>query len=132
MQLSIGSYSFHRLLKSGKQDMFLYIKDCKRPGATQLDPWNANLAVIYNNDAEIRQKADLSDFRLDTSELAYLEKVKLAAEEAGLPFGCIAVDGVHIYESEARLREGNRAVAYRWLEAMRSLCQIHSFQNFFF
>ena len=41
---------------------------------------------------------------------------RTAAEEAGLPFGCIAVDGAHIYEPTEEARAENRARAYRWLD----------------
>ena len=38
--ISICSYSFHRLLAAGKQDIFRYITDCKELGCTGLDAWN--------------------------------------------------------------------------------------------
>src|SRR5438445_13668478 len=40
LEIGICSYSFHRLLSAGKQDMFAYIQDCKKLGCTQLDPCN--------------------------------------------------------------------------------------------
>ncbi len=46
----------------------------------------------------------------------YLEQVKAAAEQVGLPFGCIAVDGAHIYEPSEELRQANRKRAYRWID----------------
>ena len=45
MELSICSYSFHRLLAAGKQDIVRYIADCKELGCTQLDPWNGHLSI---------------------------------------------------------------------------------------
>lgn len=115
MELSICSYSFHRALEAGKQDMFKYITDCRDLGATRLDPWMAHLAVIHAGDAAVRNAA--SEPHFSAEEMAYLQQVKSAAELAGLPFGCLAVDGAHIYDESPEVRRGNRAVAYRWLEA---------------
>ena len=116
VKLSIASWSFHRLLESGQQDMFKYITDCKDLGATQLDPWNGHLAPLIAGDHAM--KAGLvPNGQLSAAEKAYLAQVKAAAEETGLPFGCLAVDGAHIYEATPEARALNRAVAYRWLEA---------------
>ncbi len=38
-----------------------------------------------------------------------------------MPFGCIAVDGAHIYEPTAEARAKNREVAYRWLDISQYL-----------
>ena len=116
VKLSIASWSFHRLLESGQQDMFKYITDCKDLGATQLDPWNGHLAPLIAGDHAM--KAGLvPNGQLSAAEKAYLAQVKATAEETGLPFGCLAVDGAHIYETTPEARALNRAVAYRWLEA---------------
>jgi sugar phosphate isomerase/epimerase len=120
-RLAICSYSFHRLLESGAQDMFRYIEDCKDLGATQLDPWNAHLAEIRARDDEIRARGELAGWQLTPAEKNYLAQVKAAALNANLPFGCIAVDGAHIYEADEHARLGNRAIAYRWLEVARIL-----------
>jgi sugar phosphate isomerase/epimerase len=100
MEIGICSYSFHRLLEAGKQDMFRYILDCKKLGCTQLDPWNAHLT---------------------STDDAYIAKVKEAAKRAELPFGCIAVDGGHIYEPTLEARRKNRERAYEWIEISRKL-----------
>ncbi len=121
MQLSIGSYSFHRQLAAGQQDMFGYIRDCQSLGATQLDPWNAHLAPLFQRDQAVRAAADFSAPPLTPAEEQYLDQVKAAAQSAGLPFGCIAIDGAHIYEETPAARLGNRAVAYRWLVAAQRL-----------
>jgi len=52
---------------------------------------------------------------------AYLDRVNHAAGEAELPFGCIAVDGAHIYEPTPEARRANRAAAYGWLEVAARL-----------
>src|SRR6185503_15842051 len=115
MDLSICSFSFHRLLAAGKQDIFKYINDCKELGCTLLDPWNAHLAEIKDGDSVIfaGHNPDLAE--LSEVDEAYVDQVKGAAEVAGLPFGCIAVDGAHIYEATIEAREANRAKAYRWI-----------------
>src|SRR5437667_145199 len=82
-------------VEAGKQDVFQYILDCKRLGCTQPDPWNAHLTSM---------------------EDSYIAKVKDAAKRVALPFGCIAVDGGHVYEESAEKRAGNRKKAHRWIE----------------
>jgi sugar phosphate isomerase/epimerase len=116
MEIGICSYSFHRLLEAGKQDMFKYITDCKAMGATQLDPWNAHLASIEASAAAWKTQANPENVQLSDEEETYLAQVKKAADDAGLPFGCIAVDGAHIYEPTPEARRANRAYAHKWLE----------------
>jgi sugar phosphate isomerase/epimerase len=109
MDIGICSYSFHRLLASGKQDIFGFIRDCKALGCTQLDPWNAHLAVIKQADANASPT-------LSAEENDYLDSVEAAADESGLPWGTLAVDGAHIYDANESIRAANRNRAYRWLE----------------
>lgn len=116
MRLSIGGYSFHRLFEAGQQDIFRYIADCRDLGATQLDPWNAQLAPIRDGDQVFMAGSDPGHAELTAQDNAYLERVRRAADEAGLPFGCVAVDGAHIYEPEPAARETNRRLASRWLD----------------
>jgi len=100
MQIGICSYSFHRLLEAGKQDLFQYIQDCQRLGCTQLDPWNEHFAAIDD---------------------AYIAKVKEAARRVELTFGLIAVDGGHVCEPTAEARATKRKNAYRWIDIARQL-----------
>ena len=37
MELGICSFSFHRLLAAGQQDIFRYIQDCKELGCTHAE-----------------------------------------------------------------------------------------------
>lgn len=120
IRLAIASWSFHRLLESGQQDMFKYITDSKDLGATQLDPWNGHLAPLVAGDNAMKA-GHVPNGSLSSSEKAYLANVKAAAQKAGLPFGCVAVDGAHIYEASPEARTLNRATAYRWLEASHAL-----------
>lgn len=119
MRLSIASYSFHRLLQAGKQDMFGYIKASQQLGATELDPWNGHLATLRERDPEFKELEDGP--LLNPVEEAYLEDVRAAGKQAGLPFSCLAIDGAHIYEDSAEARRANRRLAYRWMEAAARL-----------
>jgi sugar phosphate isomerase/epimerase len=120
MKFSIGSYSFHRLLAAGQQDMFKYITDCKELDMAQLDPWNAHLALLTAADEQLKESGSEVAVFSDEAQ-AYIEQVKVAADEAGLPFGCVAVDGAHIYEATEEARRINRASAYRWIDAAAKL-----------
>ena len=121
MRLSIASYSFHRRLEAGQQDMFQYIRDCQALGANVLEPWNSHLAPLAAGDAALKASGRWQDSRLSAAEQIYLEQVSAAARAAALPFGCVAVDGAHIYEPTPEARQLNRAVAYRWLQAAHQL-----------
>jgi sugar phosphate isomerase/epimerase len=121
MRLSIASYSFHRRLEAGQQDMFQYIRDCQALGATVLEPWNGHLAPLVAGDEALKASGRWQEALLSADEKAYLEQVSAAARRASLPFGCIAVDGAHIYEPTPEARQLNRAVAYRWLQAAHQL-----------
>ncbi|WP_135556816.1 sugar phosphate isomerase/epimerase family protein [Paenibacillus cymbidii] len=121
-KIGICSFSFHRLLASGKQDMFGYIRDCKELGCTQLDPWNAHLAPLKEGDkAYLAAPGPAEPYPLSAADEDYLAKVKQAADEAGLPFGCIAVDGVPMYKELAEERDKSREVAYRWIDIAQRL-----------
>src|SRR5687768_2191916 len=102
MQIGVCSYSFHRLLRSGQQDIFGYIDACRDLGCTQLDPWNAHLPAIA-----------AGSYPLTDEEKQFLLSVRRAADAAGLPFGTFAVDGAHVYEPDADSRAVNRARALR-------------------
>ena len=106
MNYSVCSYSFHRTFDAGDMDIFSYITWCKEQGFTYLDPWMRHLEAGFEDDAHIAE-------------------VKAAADAVGLPFGCIAVDGGHIYEPTAAARAINRQKAYRWLEIAAQLGATH-------
>jgi sugar phosphate isomerase/epimerase len=118
MELSICSYSFHRLLAAGKQDIFKYIQDCEELGCTQLDPWNAHLSQLKQGDDAIKAGRDpqASAELLSAADEEYMERVEESADASGLPWGTLVVDGAHIYESTEEARRANRTKAYRWLD----------------
>jgi sugar phosphate isomerase/epimerase len=115
MQLSICSFSFHRLLENGKQDVFGYMETCRDLGCTQLDPWVGHLVPLAESDNELPDKHDPRDSLQPPADEPLL-RVKEAAGDLGLPFGCLAADGCHIYEEDEDQREQNRRRAHRWIE----------------
>lgn len=121
VDFSIASYSFHRALASGQQDMFKYIEDSKALGMAQLDPWNGHLSPVTDEDTIIKAGQDPERAAFAAQHDDYVIRVKAAADAAGLPFGCLAVDGAHIYEDDPAKRLTNRHSAYRWLEVAHKL-----------
>jgi len=122
MDIGVCSFSFHRLLAAGKQDIFQYIRDCKMLGCTRLDPWNAHLSVVKGGDRILEAGANPDKSQhLTAADDEYLSQVKEAADKAGMPFGCIAADGAHIYEESEEKRMENRARAYRWISIAEKL-----------
>jgi sugar phosphate isomerase/epimerase len=115
MDLSICSYSFHRLLQEGGQDVFQYISDCHTLGCTQLDLWNGHLPSLLDDEARAPSSFTPEYAQLSAAEIEYLTRIKAAADAAGLPFGCLAVDGAHIYEASPEARQANQFKAHRWL-----------------
>jgi len=109
------------MLDAGKQDVFQYIADCKRFGATQLDLWNAQLTPIRNADHAIKASLNAKNASLTPEDNVYLQQVRTAAGAAGMPFGCIAVDGCHIYEPDGQMREMHVHLADRWLRVAEIL-----------
>jgi hypothetical protein len=120
IDISICSYSFHRMLEAGLQDAFQYIDTCRQLGCTRLDPWNGHLVEIRKGDDAIRRD-DAGLQELSAEESHYVAELKRAADAARLPFGCIAVDGAHIYETDLQKRRENRLRAYRWIEVAARL-----------
>jgi sugar phosphate isomerase/epimerase len=121
MELSICSYSFHRLLEAGQQDVFQYINDCQALGCTQLDLWNGHLPSLLDDEARSPASFTPDYTQLSAAELDYLARIKAAADSAGLPFGCLAVDGAHIYEDSPEKRQANQIKAHRWLNIAEQL-----------
>ena len=115
MELSICSYSFHRLLEAGQQDVFRYISDCRALECTQLDLWNGHLPSLLDDEARDPSSFTPEDTHLSPAEMDYVARIKAAADSAGLPFGCLAVDGAHIYEDSPEKRRAQQIKAQRWL-----------------
>ena len=121
MELSLCSYSFHHLLEAGQHDVFQYISDCKSLGCTQLDLWNGHLPSLLD-DKTLAPSSITPEFaQLSSAETEYLAQIKASAQAAGLPFGCLAVDGAHIYEPGSHARQAQRIKAHRWLNIAAQL-----------
>ena len=101
-RFSICSYSFRRSFENGAMDYPGYVAFHQRHGFTQLDPWMKHLEPALED----------KDWLADAGKMA---------EDAGLPYGCVAVDGGHIYEEGAAERASRREMAYRWLDVAASL-----------
>jgi sugar phosphate isomerase/epimerase len=121
MELSICSYSFHRLLEAGRQDVFQYIDDCQTLGCTQLDLWNGHLPSLLDDETRSPSSFTPEYAQLSSDEMDYLARIKAAADEAGLPFGCLAVDGAHIYEDSPEAQQAQTIKAHRWLNIAEQL-----------
>ncbi|HET6594381.1 MAG TPA: TIM barrel protein [Anaerolineales bacterium] len=121
MELSLCSYSFHHLLETGTHDVFQYISDCHSLGCTQLDLWNGHLPTLLDDPARSPSSITPAYAQLSPAELDYLAQIKVAADAAGLPFGCLAVDGAHIYEDSPEARQAQQIKAYRWLNIAEQL-----------
>ena len=121
MELSICSYSFHHLLEAGGQDVFQYISDCHALGCTQLDLWNGHLPSLLDDEARPPANFTPDYAQLSPTEVDYIARIKAAAESAGLPFGCLAVDGAHIYEPGPEARQAQQIKAHRWLNIAEQL-----------
>lgn len=111
MRLGICSYSFNRTLAGDAHAAEKFIDLSKQLGCTQLDPWNAHLVVVKQGDAQPAGDT------LTADEREYLRHIRQYADQAGLPVGCVAIDGAHIYDDKPEARARNRAIAYRWIEA---------------
>ena len=121
MELSICSYSFHHLLEAGHQDVFQYISDCHALGCTQLDLWNGHLPSLLDDEARSPSSFTPDYAQLSPTEMDYIARIKATADRAGLPFGCLAVDGAHIYEPSPEARQAQQIKAYRWLNIAEQL-----------
>ena len=122
MDIGICSYSFHRTLSAGEQDIFKFITDCKELGCTVLDPWCGHFTLLREGDQRCRESDDpIAAGTLNDEEKAYLDKIVAAAKAVNLPFGCIAVDGAHIYDEDAKEMQIRRGIAKRWIDISHHL-----------
>jgi sugar phosphate isomerase/epimerase len=116
MDFSVASYSFHRALAAGKQDMFKYITDSKALGCTHLDPWNGHLELLIRESKDFMGGRNALRPHFSPAGVEYAKKVRAAVDEAGLPVACLAVDGAHIWEESGPARDFNRMAARRWMD----------------
>ena len=87
MNISVLSYSFRGLFGQSKMDVFGYLETCK---------------YRYNLDA-----VDIWSGFLTSLDEDYLKKVRSAIDERNLFLADLCVDGAHIWEDDADIREQN-------------------------
>jgi sugar phosphate isomerase/epimerase len=101
MKISIASYAFHGLLAQGMMDVFGYLETCKYR-------YHVNAADIWNG-------------FFPTIEEDFIQKVKTALEEREMALANLCVDGPHIWEDDAAVREKNHQTALAYLQVARML-----------
>jgi sugar phosphate isomerase/epimerase len=126
MNSSICSYSFHRLFGAGKQDIFQYIATCKELGCTHLQPWNAHFARNVTLDDIVHLGHNPGEKGTPTwldppNDTVYLDDIRAAGENAGMPFELIAVDRATIYDENPVLRSEYRQRAYAWMDVAEAI-----------
>jgi sugar phosphate isomerase/epimerase len=121
MNLSICSYSFHRTCAAGGMDIFSFIQFCKDFGCSHLDPWNAHLSLATSGKEALHAGHNPAQSHLEPPDAEHLAAVKKAAAAVGLPFGCIAVDGGHIYDADPKVVAENRRRRLAWIDVAGQL-----------
>lgn len=103
MQISIASYSFHGLRGAGMMDGFGYLESCKyRYGLDAADFWNGILGP--------------DELVLDP---AYQKKLVEALHEREMTVANYHIDGCHIWEDDAAVREQHYQMALKHLQVAR-------------
>lgn len=125
MQLGICSFAFHRTWAAKAMDFPGLIQACKDLGCTQLDPWNAHLNEPTTGEDTVRAGSNPQDARLGTPSDAHVATLLKQIRAGGLPVGCVAVDGGHVYEAEADKRALNHERAHRWIDISGALGATH-------
>jgi len=116
LRLGICSFAFHRVVASGAMDVAGMFATCRELGCTQLDPWNAHLCEPAGAPDGLHAGSHPEDARLQVPGWEHVEHIRSLGAATGLPFGCIAVDGAHLFEADPAVRELNFARACRWIE----------------
>ena len=125
MKLGICSFAFHRTWAAGKLDFPGLIRLCKDLGCTQLDPWNAHLNEPAKGEDTVRAGRNPHDARLGTPGDAHVAVLKRQVTEGGLPVGCVAVDGAHIFEADPEKAALHRDRRTRWIDISADLGASH-------
>lgn len=125
MKLGICSFSFHRTWAKGAMDLPGLIATCKDLGCTQLDPWVAHLNEPTSGEDTVRAGRNPHDARLGTPSDAHVAVVKRQIAAGGLPVGCLAVDGGHIYDADREKNALHRERAHRWIDIAGAIGATH-------
>ncbi len=113
MHIGICSFSLHRTFAAGAMDFAGFVALNRRLGCTQLDPWCAHLegGGPGENQLHAGRNPDQADLGLPPPERV----PHLKAAAAGMPWGCIAVDGAYVWDADPAKMVRNRARAKAWL-----------------
>jgi sugar phosphate isomerase/epimerase len=97
LKISIMSYAFHGLRRAGQMDVFGYLESSRyRYGLRAADIWNGFL---------------------DDTDDEYIKTIRAALDERELGLASLTVDGAHIWEDDAAMREQNHKNALASLKA---------------
>ena len=100
-RISILSYSFLGLFKSGRMDIFGYLESCRhRYGLDAANIWNGMLTSMDED---------------------YLKKVREALDERDLTLCVLTTDSTHVWDPDPALRAKNKANTLAHLNAARIL-----------
>jgi sugar phosphate isomerase/epimerase len=100
-RISILSYSFLGLFKSGQMDIFGYLESCRhRYGLDAANIWNGMLTSMDED---------------------YLKKVREALDERDLKLCVLTTDSTHVWDPDPALRAKNKANTLAHLNAARIL-----------
>lgn len=100
-KISILSYAFHGLIKSGLMDLFGYLESCKyRYGLQAADLWSGIFASLEDD---------------------YVAKIAAALEEKEMVLADIAVDGAVLWDDDPDVRAQHYQRAKRFLQIAAKL-----------
>jgi sugar phosphate isomerase/epimerase len=101
MNIGIASYAFHGLLRDGLIDLNGYLESCRyRYDLRTADIWNGMLKSLDDD---------------------YIAQVKRSLDERELTLVNLCIDGPHIWEDDAEVRERNYQNALRYLQVAKTL-----------
>ncbi len=115
-RIGICSFAFHRTFAAGGMDLGAMFRACRDLGCTQLDPWNAHLLEPSAGVDGLHAGRNPDDARLGVPDASQVERIAALAADVGLPFGCIAVDGAHVFSADPVEMRLNRERALRWID----------------
>jgi len=116
IKLGICSFAFHRTVAAKAMDLATMFRTCRDLGCTQLDPWNAHLLEPDSGVDSLHAGRNPNDARLGVPSPEQVERIAALGASVGLPFGCIAVDGAHVFSTDAAEVRLHRERALRWID----------------
>ena len=101
MSVSVASYAFYGLVRNGTMDVFGYLESCR-----------------YRYDL---RTADIWVGMLPSLDDDFLRKVKQALAEREMTLVNLCIDGPHIWEDDADVRDNHYKQALKWLDVAEYL-----------